>query len=313
MLLYSNPSSIKFYFCNIMLMVAKRPNLFFIVIILNIFVLSVSQDITCNDNANFTLNGTYQSNLENALSSLTADTSISYGFYNQSVGQAPDQANVIGLCRGDVEPADCRRCINEASARIRDTCPNQKGAVGWYVDTCMLRYSNVTILGTNPDTSRIRGLINPSNATNVDQFNEGLNRLLNQLRNEASSGGSLRKYAANRTDGPGFSTIYGYMQCTPDLSEIQCLDCLDSVVGNIPYGRRGANLYYPSCAFRYEDYRFLNATVDLAPPSPPPTQSSPPPPPSSPSGNHLLDTLDVYYATRICITSLIFYEIFRQQ
>ncbi|KAJ0454368.1 putative protein kinase RLK-Pelle-DLSV family [Helianthus annuus] len=292
-----------------MLMVTKKPNLFFIVIILNIFVLSVSQDITCNDNANFTLNGTYQSNLENALSSLTSDTSISYGFYNQSVGQAPDQANVIGLCRGDVEPADCRRCINEASARIRDTCPNQKGAIGW-VGNCMIRYSNVTILGTNPDTSRIRGLINPSNATNVDQFNEGLNRLLNQLRNEASSGGSLRKYAANRTDGPGFSTIYGYMQCTPDLSEIQCLDCLDSVVGNIPYGRRGANLYYPSCAFRYEDYRFLNATVDLAPPSPPPTQSSPPPPPSSPSGsssNTVVIVVIVVVATLSLVTFVVIF------
>ncbi|KAJ0692288.1 putative protein kinase RLK-Pelle-DLSV family [Helianthus annuus] len=293
-----------------MLMVAKKPNLFFIVIILNIFVLSVSQDITCNDNANFTLNGTYQSNLDNALSSLTSDTSISYGFYSQSVGQAPDQANVIGLCRGDVEPADCRRCINEASARIRDTCPNQKGAIGW-VGNCMLRYSNVTILGTDPDTRVARISSNPNNASNVDQFNQGLNRLLNQLRNDASSGGSLRKYAANSTDGPGFTTIYGYMQCTPDLSEIQCYNCLDSAVRFIPEGHRGASIYYPSCIFRYEDYRFLNATVDLAPPSPPPTQSSPPPPPPlSPSGSSSNTAVIVVIVVVASLSLVIFVVIF---
>ncbi|KAI7755791.1 hypothetical protein M8C21_014915, partial [Ambrosia artemisiifolia] len=205
---------------------------------------------TCDPNGNFTINSTYQSNLDDALSSLTSDTSIRYGFYNQSVGQAPDQANAIGLCRGDVEPADCRR------------------------------YSNVTVLGTNPDTSGTRFMTNPNNASSVDQFNQALNQLLDQLRTEASSGGSLRKYAENSIQGPGTTRIFGYMQCTPDLSQNQCYSCLNSAVNAIVKGRRGARVYYPSCTVRYEDTRFLNDTVDLSPPSPPPTQSSPPPPPS---------------------------------
>ncbi|MFS8015399.1 putative Gnk2-like domain-containing protein [Helianthus anomalus] len=285
-----------------MLMVPK--NLYFIfvlVIILNLITIRVSQDILspiiCDGNANFTISSTYENNLDDALSSLMSDTSIRYGFSNRSVGQTPNQANVIALCRGDIEPVDCRGCINEASARIRDTCPNQNGAVGWYIDTCMLRYSNVTILGTNPDTSRVRELINTSNATNVDQFNQALNQLLDQLRTEASSGGSLRKYATNNTNGPGTTRIFGYMQCTPDLSENQCYSCLDSAANAIDKGRRGARVYYPSCTVRYESSKFLNDTVDLAPPSPPPTQSSPPPPPSSPSGKHLLDTFNLNYAT----------------
>ncbi|KAM0054398.1 putative protein kinase RLK-Pelle-DLSV family [Helianthus debilis subsp. tardiflorus] len=294
-----------------MLMVPKKSNLHFvIVIILNLITLCVSQDIqspTCDGNANFTMNSTYQNNLDDALSSLTSDTSIRYGFYNQSVGQAPNQVNTIGLCRGDVEPAECRSCINQASTRLREICPNQKGAVGWY-DKCMLRYSNVTILGTDPDTSLTRILPNLNNASNVDQFNQGLNRLLNQLRNDASSGGSLRKYAANSTDGPGFTTIYGYMQCTPDLSENQCYNCLDSAVRFIPEGRRGARIYYPSCIFRYEDYRFLNATVDLAPPSPPPTQSSPPPPsPSGSSSNTAIIVVIVVVATLSLVILVVFF------
>ncbi|KAI7755792.1 hypothetical protein M8C21_014916, partial [Ambrosia artemisiifolia] len=239
-----------------------------------------SQDITCNNNVNFTINGTYQSNLDDALSSLTADTNIRYGFYNQSVGQTPDQVNVIGLCRGDVEPDDCRR------------------------------YSNVTILGSDPDTSVTRMGYSLSNVSNVDQFNQGLNRLLNQLRNDASSGGSLRKYAANSTDGPGFSTIYGYMQCTPDLSEIQCYNCLDSAVRNIRNGSSGANIYYPSCVFRYEIYRFLNATVDLTPPSPPPTESLSPPPPPLPSGNSSNTAISVVIVVVASLSLVIFVVVF---
>ncbi|GJV80569.1 ribonuclease H-like domain-containing protein [Tanacetum coccineum] len=73
--------------------------------------LSVSQDSkfhSCDNSANFTTNSVYQRNLDNALSSLTSDTSTRSGFYNDSVGQNPDEANVIGLCKGDVEPDDCR-------------------------------------------------------------------------------------------------------------------------------------------------------------------------------------------------------------
>ncbi|PWA60427.1 gnk2-like domain-containing protein [Artemisia annua] len=159
---------------------------------------SVSQNLsfpTCNNNANFTRNSVYQRNLEDALSSLTSDTSIRYGFYNRSVGQSPNQANAIGLCKGDIEPNDCRRCINDAITQLRQICPNQKGAIGWY-DSCMLKYSNATILRVL-DTSVGWYAFNTRNASNVAGFNQGLDRLLDQLRNDASRGGPLRKYASN--------------------------------------------------------------------------------------------------------------------
>nr|XP_043620389.1 cysteine-rich receptor-like protein kinase 29 [Erigeron canadensis] len=267
----------------------KKLIILLFLIIVNQLTISVCQDIrsACDSIANFTINGTYHRNLNNALSSLTSDTSIRYGFYNRSAGQSPDQANAIGLCRGDIEPNDCRSCINQAITTLRDICPNQKSAIVWYV-TCMLRYSNVTILG-NSDESRVRWKANGNNASNVDQFNQGLRRLFDQLTNEAARGGSLRKYAANATNGPGFSTIYGYMQCTPDLSEVQCYNCLGSAIRYIPDccdGRRGVRVYYPSCNLRYEIYRFLDNTVSIVPPlPPPPDESSPPPPPVSPSGD----------------------------
>ncbi|PWA87639.1 Concanavalin A-like lectin/glucanase, subgroup [Artemisia annua] len=202
---------------------------------MNLVTLSVSQNFThhaCANSANFTTNNVYQRNLDNALSSLTSDTSIRYGFYNRSVGQNPDQANAIGLCRGDFQPDECRRCINEAITRLRQLCPNQKAAIGWY-ERCMLKYSNARILGVL-DISVEWGLANGENASNVAQFNQGLRPLLDQLRDDASSGGSIRKYASNRTSGSGFTTLYGLMQCTPDLSETDCYKCLDGAIRKIP-------------------------------------------------------------------------------
>lgn len=280
-------------------MVTKNFILFCVVIIINSITISVSQDIwspTCDENANFTRNGTYQRNLDDALSSLTSDTSIRYGFYNWSVGETPNQVNAIGLCRGDMEPDDCRKCINESIPKLRQVCPNQKGAIGWY-DDCMLRYSNVSFLGIL-DTQYAGGIANGRNTSNVDQFNQALDQLLDQLRAEASSGGSLRKYASNNMNGPGFVTIYGLMQCTPDLSELDCYNCLDNAIRLIPnccYGRSGLQFYYPSCNIRYEEYRFFGNAVVIAPLSPPPSpppsplpSQSSPSPPSPPPGMYIL-------------------------
>ncbi|XP_071714121.1 cysteine-rich receptor-like protein kinase 7 [Rutidosis leptorrhynchoides] len=273
---------------------------FIVTIIINLFTLSICQDLTrCNNNANFSINSPYQRNLNDALSSLTADTSIRYGFYNQSLGQNPDQVNVIGLCRGDVEPDDCRSCLNNSITTIRERCPNQKSATIWF-EYCMLRYSNVTLL-RNLDTTVGEFLINPNNASNMEQFNQRLDQLLDQLRDDASTGGSLRKYASNSTNGPTFITIYGIMQCTPDLSENQCYNCLDAAIRQIPnccQGKRGARVLFPSCNLRYEDNKFFNDTVVIASPAPTP-------PSSSSSGNSSNTTIIVVIAVVASVVSLV--------
>ncbi|PWA53881.1 cysteine-rich receptor-like protein kinase 8 [Artemisia annua] len=188
-------------------MVNQNSILFFLVTIISLFTFSVTQErLRCDNNsANFTINGIYQRNLNDALSSLTSDTSIRYGFYNQSVGQIPDQVNTLALCRVDVQPNDCRSCINTTSARLRAACPNKKAAIA-----------------------------NPNNVSNVAQYNQVLYQLLDQLRSDASRGGSLRKYAANSTNALAFTTINGFMQCTPDLSRTQCYNCLDLAIRLIP-------------------------------------------------------------------------------
>ncbi|KAI9078162.1 hypothetical protein K1719_039861 [Acacia pycnantha] len=86
-----------------------------------------------------------------------------------------------------------------------------------------------------------------------------------------------------------FQTIYGLVQCMPDLSEQDCGDCLEKAISSIPLlcnNKIGGRIIKWSCNIRYENYRFYDTTVvdSLLPSSPPP--ASPSSNTSSSQGNH---------------------------
>ncbi|GMP72837.1 hypothetical protein CsSME_00030737 [Camellia sinensis var. sinensis] len=233
--------------------------LFLSLILTNLVGLTIAQpDLlfnSCTETSNYTSNSTYQTNLNTLLSSLSSNTD-KYGFYSSSVGENSDRVNAIVLCRGDVQLETCRSCINNATSKLIQVCPNQKEAIGWY-ELCMLRYSNNYINGTVTDNPPFFQP-NPNYVTNtsLDQFNNDLRTLLDSLRSQASSGDHHRKFAAGNTTAPEFKTIYGLEQCTPDLSEQQCGDCLTKAIEAIPSfcaGKQGGRFATPSCNFRKDD------------------------------------------------------------
>ncbi|CAK9169904.1 unnamed protein product [Ilex paraguariensis] len=225
----------------------------------------------CGDNGTTSM---YESNKNTLLSSVAPNIGRN-GFYNSSVGQNSDRVNAIALCRGDVELDICRSCVNDSTHKLVQLCPNYHGAIGWY-DKCMLRFSNYTIfhqLDIGPERSLFS--LNNVSDSDVPQFNQALRLMLDRLREKAKSGDSLRKFASERTSGPAFQTIYALSQCTPDLSDIQCYDCLDGAAKAIPYccnGRQGGRVLRPSCNLRFETERFYNETP--ATPQPPPGKDS---------------------------------------
>ncbi|KAM0017298.1 putative protein kinase RLK-Pelle-DLSV family [Helianthus debilis subsp. tardiflorus] len=239
----------------------------------------------CNYDANYTTNSTYQRNLNTTLSALPS-TNSGLGFFNSSSGQGIDTVNSIALCRGDVNQDMCENCVNDSIVNLLQLCPNQKEARG-YNDYCMLRYSNQTLLGSNPSQDGLI-LYNIQNVTNKDRFSEALRPLLGNLTAAAAAGDSLRKFSSGNTTGPDFSTIYSLVQCTPDLSELKCSECLENAVSMyaVEYsGKVGGRNLLPMCNFRYEIYRFFNGStfaITSPPSSPPPTNSRASPPVSSP-------------------------------
>ncbi|KAI4331992.1 hypothetical protein L6164_016935 [Bauhinia variegata] len=221
---------------------------------------------SCTNDNNYTSNSIYSTNLQSLLSNLTSNKDIDYGFYNLSVGENPKKVNAVGMCRGDIKPDDCRTCLYNATIVLPQRCPTQKEAIAW-LETCMLRYSNRSIFGLM-ETDPSFAWAYEYDATDVAQFNQVLSNLMERLRISAASGDSRRKFAADNVPGPGYQTIYAIVQCTPDLSQQKCSDCLLDAVARVPEccrGKGGGRVVGPSCNFRYEMYRFYDPSVD--PPS----------------------------------------------
>ncbi|XP_031126156.1 cysteine-rich receptor-like protein kinase 25 isoform X2 [Ipomoea triloba] len=217
---------------------------------------------------NYTQNSTYHTNLNTVLSNLSSNLN-DYGFSNVSMGDNPDRVSAVALCRGDVEADICRSCVEDAGGKTVQWCPNQKEAFGGH-DECMIHYSNVSTLGSWSSFPEIY-LANPYNSSIPEQFNQGLQNLLEDLRGRAANGFPLRKFAANYTKGPDFRTIFAAVQCSPDLAAPICFDCLTSAFEFYAgceecKGKKGGRVVSPSCNFRFETKRFYNHTLIGPPP-----------------------------------------------
>lgn len=107
---------------------------------------------------------------------------------------------------------------------------------------------------------------------------------MDDLRDQAASGGSLRKAAAgNKSSGSQNWTVFGMMECMPDLSLESCSMCLvwaSGFIGTCCEYSVGFRIYTPSCIVRYELSLFYNITrfqeQPLLPSSSPPTVRSSP-------------------------------------
>ncbi|OMO64900.1 hypothetical protein COLO4_31713 [Corchorus olitorius] len=226
---------------------------------------------------NFTANSTYEDNLDRILSQLTSQTDFNFGFYNLSTGENPNQVNAIAVCRGDRNQDECNNCLNDTVSELRQRCPLSKEVVGWS-EFCMLRYANRDFFGEMEDSPGTCLL----NVQNTNQFNfiDALISLLRNLSSQAAAGpgAPLRKYAAGNSTVGRLQTVYVMVQCTPDLSEQECDDCLsnakDGIVGCCLV-KMGCRVFRPSCILRYESLSFYQDPVPLPPP--PPSQNSPPP------------------------------------
>lgn len=134
---------------------------------------------------NYTNSSSFAANLNTFLSSITsgtlADVDNSH-FYNLTVGKESGHDLVSGeaWCRGDMSSADCHTCYTDAAGEIRQMCPNQKEAIGWYRD-CIIRYANRLIFGTL-STSPKFSVANPVNSSDPAAFNQQLTALLRSLQ-----------------------------------------------------------------------------------------------------------------------------------
>lgn len=257
------------------------------------FSVSNSQDrptvFDCSNDTSYYTNSTsgriYRSNLDVLLSTLTSNASRPDGFYNFTVGSV-DPANytaIFGLflCRGDVAPNDCQDCLATARTGILQNCPNMKSAGIWY-DTCMLRYSNQSIFSRR-DSRFVQVLYNINNVSEPALFNKLLGDTMNEIATKAAN--SDKKFAAKEANFSTFQRrLYALVQCTPDISSLDCGNCLSTAIAYLPdccNNSLGGTIISFSCDIRYETYPFFNE-ISTPPPVPTPNLLPPPPPLLSP-------------------------------
>lgn len=241
-----------------------------------------------NDRGNYTNVSTYQTNLNGVLSTLISNRNGT-GFYSSSrssfsSGQNPgddtDTVYATGVCRGDNKVDACGKCLSDSTYLLTNACPNQKEAIGCF-DNCTLRYSNRSLYGVMESAPALISLNsrNVSSPDAADEFKQRLTALFETLTGEAASGSDVLKFAVgNLNASKANKTIYAHAQCTPDLTELDCKNCLDDAYGSMKkysHGNIGGRVCTPSCNFRFEVYRFIELQeVQLSDPNIPPLPSS---------------------------------------
>ncbi|XP_074267726.1 cysteine-rich receptor-like protein kinase 15 [Silene latifolia] len=235
----------------------------------------------------FASNSKYETNLNTLfqyLRSNATNPTNSYGYHAATVGVGTNDV-VYGhfLCRGDESKSCCQDCVTLATvtdlANIY-VCPNRNAATIWY-DECMVRYSNESFFGTWAEDPGW-GESNRQNVTgNVSHYMQITKDMLLNITSQAANGGSNIKYATGAVQYSSSDTVYGLVQCTPDLSYDDCKKCLVGVISTFPISE-GARYYQSNCNTRFETGQFFSGSVNVtgSPPLPPlPTPSLPPPPP----------------------------------
>ncbi|XP_072950897.1 cysteine-rich receptor-like protein kinase 19 [Typha angustifolia] len=284
---------------------------------LDVFAPSDFPQYFCDDSGKYTANGTYAANLNRLLSFLPANASLSSGFSKSTFGSGSNQVSGLALCRGDTDTSSCHSCLHLAIQEALQLCPYVK-SVTIYYELCLLRYSNQIFLSSTDNSDEIlfyntQNITDerfagwdPKSAANHTFFNSVIYTLLTNIADLAANHSTSRFATGEINITNAFPTLYGLVQCTPDLSNGQCHECLQDLIKEMIEvfdGSTGARILGVRCNVRYETYTFYDVDSmvkisSLAPiipignsPAPPPSTmprsppgSSPPSPVAPPSG-----------------------------
>ncbi|GJN11645.1 hypothetical protein PR202_ga29848 [Eleusine coracana subsp. coracana] len=269
----------------------------------------------CSKTGKYKANSTYESNVQfvtNYLANYASFTSGT-GFAKMAYGDAPDEVYGLGLCRSDTpDNVTCYECLSTASVVAPTLCPYDKDAAFFY-DGCIMRFSDQNFLAFSFDEvveSRLEPLsqvffdfsgndplVTLNNTSTVKPFTvaksfDGLvNLLINKTAEQAAASDGVRigkKVATGEAmfdAGDHQTTVYSLVQCTPDLTRLECSGCLKQVKDVLALRVRGAlggRVAGVRCNARFEVYPFYvgEAMVrieSLEAPSPAPLPSTPPP------------------------------------
>lgn len=228
---------------------------------------SLDYRYACLDKSSIPPSITYQTNLNNLISSLSSDSVTSNGFGERILGRNKNMVYGLYFCRGDViNTTICHTSVQNSSRLIKQLCPNNATAIFWS-PFCVLRYSNQNFFGKL--TLRPRIFMNDAtqNFTGGKGFDSDAMILMNGLIELASK--TPLMFGTHMFNINGTQRRYGWVQCSRDITNEECRTCLSNMledVENCCEEKKVWRVFSPSCILMYETQPFfLNDTLVLAP------------------------------------------------
>ena len=195
------------------------------------------------------------------------------------MGQDQNRAYGLGMCIPGSDRQNCSNCIYFASDGLIDRCSNQTEGVAWAeFDTfCMVRYSNRSFFGSLDMEPVIQSLeaepVIQFTLTDFDNAWEALTRRVIAEATSSSSGSNTMYYGADRQQLGTSRSIYGFVQCSKDISPSNCEKCLRKNLDDYRSccsGRQRGITERPSCFMRWDLDPFFGLFEDNAAPDPTP-------------------------------------------
>ncbi|KAK7314057.1 hypothetical protein VNO77_39265 [Canavalia gladiata] len=205
------------------------------------------------------LSSAYQTNLKHILTWLSKDAATSQGYNYTSIGNNTigKDDDVYGLydCRGDMDKSFCQFCVSTAAEEVPQRCPNRVSAMIWY-DFCIVRYSNENFFGkviTYPSWHYL-GKKNISNSAEIQKADDFMKGLIQKATKETNQLFYMDGFNLNSTE-----RRYGMVQCSRDLSNEGCRQCLEALIAQLPKcceQKLGWSIWSESCLIKYDDHIF---------------------------------------------------------
>ncbi|CAL5344708.1 unnamed protein product [Camellia sinensis] len=268
----------------------------------------------CDYQFNYTNNSSvFQNNLYHLLTNLSSQTPLT-NFYNSTFGRDENTVYALSFCPAYIAAQNCQACVQDASHSITQHCPNQKKAIIYYVE-CVARYANYSFFSKEEYDP---GLYWNSSISfyNPDRLDQVLANTMDGLITKAAFGSSTTKtktkFATGEAKITGAQQLYCFMQCTPDITENACRDCLVYALDRLQYYTHGKEWgldYIPNCQARYQLVAFYEV---VPPPSLPPSATTEnttinttgPPAPLQPSSGKKRKT-SVTFITTITLAAIL--------
>ncbi|CAJ2638695.1 unnamed protein product [Trifolium pratense] len=239
---------------------------------MTLFTKSIAQSANyvgddCKNSTEQSLTATYKSNLNKVLSLLSSDAIVSKGYNHTSIGDNTVDA-VYGLydCRGDVRGSFCQFCVSTAASDIPQHCPNRASVTIWY-NFCILRYSNHNFFGkltTDPSWYNISGSENINNPQELEKAEDNMQSLIKEATLDTKNLFAMGEFNLSTN-----KKRYGMVQCSRDLNDKQCNQCLGAMLDKVPKccgTKIGWQVLAPSCLIKYDDFKFYELIYQTSTP-----------------------------------------------